>query len=235
MHLQTMGSSESKNTATIISESVIESVTEMEAHTLGAQGQKIDISGLINNSNVNITQSSDLMLKSIANFTLTQDLLNKIMDKIKQTADAEGMLLSGTMSNNETNVRQILETKVNTKLSFNCGLTSAQAIAITKDAIINNSKVNVNQVAIVAQECGGNFLSQFSGLTDLTTKMDSETSSKTNLLNFGIGAVVIMIVLAILAYFFMSSKKPKMGGKYKKDHVHKGGCECESFWGFMRN
>jgi hypothetical protein len=209
-----MGASIAKTTVDILTESVVDVVSEIGISNNQSVGGDLNIINSVVKKSA-ITQKLIGFQQGLATAEIDMNMVDKILNNAKQKADAESVPLGVAYSESYSKISNIF------KRSFNNSFKTSCSQSVSGDLNIINSVIDeatIEKISKGVQKCVSGYVSDMEGLSDTAAKIDQSAESKQTLFNVGIaGGVVIVVIFIIIAWYVMGSKSkskpdPKTGG-----------------------
>jgi hypothetical protein len=207
-----MGASISKSTTEILTESVIDIVSEVGISNSQSMSGDINIIGSVVKSS-SIQHKMYGFQEGMATADMDTVMIEKILTEAKQKAEAESVPLGVAYSENSSKIENIFRRNFNNSFKSSCVQSLGGNINIVGSVIDDST---IKKITEGVQTCVSGYINSMSGMSEATTEIDQSADSKQTLFNVGIaGGVVIVVIFIIIAWYVMGSKSkpdPKTGG-----------------------
>lgn len=194
-----MGGAVSTNISDVITKSIMEVAVEQGASTTGNISGSINIKGSVI-SGSKITMDLQLIQNSMTKMTVNNDIINQIMNKIKQNAKSESQILGAAVSTNSTKLESSIRQCLTTSMVHKCAGSVGGEINVT-DSKVYNSEVSQRIQSI--QKCL--FNSMNSNQLFNKTVNDIQQTATSKYVIFGMGFLMVIIALIVGGVLLSSS------------------------------
>lgn len=207
-----MGATESKTSAEIVSEAItdvlIKNVSESSGSIVGTQ--RVEITGTVEDST--ISQQAKLSLSALQNIKIDSSLINDMANQVKQSADANGVLLTSTVSESDTKLQNLLKTSITNETIQKI----TASIELSQDILVSGklSGSNVTQFAENFASTLQDAMVKNGVMQQIVSDVNQKTTSTTSI--FGDYMIIIIIVVVfiilvittVLVIYFVRRKSP---------------------------
>lgn len=227
-----MGGSASVNTAKMLTESIIDVSNKTQSSTNTQVVQRTHIKNSVI-AGSDISREFEITVKSLAKFNIDNSIIDEIVDNMKAKADSESSIFTGSAAINYSEIKTVLRKNFKNEMVTSCSTTIYNDLFIEGSAILNT---RINDRFKVLVNCITNNMLKNKNISDMTRKMDSGAESISNLLSFGIGGTVIMVVIIIAIVMIVQSQSEgsSSGPSYSMPPQVRGALMANKMKGFMR-
>ena len=198
-----MGASVTKSSSEIIAEAIVNVAIKSSSESQQAVDQSIIVSNSYIGKGGEVLADSKIILQSLADFKITNETINDIMSELKQVADAESMAMTASVSQNESKIRQVLSSSLESVMVHRCAQIVKNTIEIRGSVV----EGRVRSAVDITTKCLSKSITNNKDIKQVTADVDSKAKSVASLLSFGFGGTMVMlfIVIAIIVAIKYSS------------------------------
>jgi len=207
-----MGGSVSVSTA----ESITESIIEVANNTNSSTRTQISAQTNITNSAIvdsDISREFEVTMSSLSTFKINNEVIDKIVDNMKAKVKSESSMFTGSAAMNFSKIRTVLKKNFTNNMISECVANIDSQLNI-KGSFIARTRIS-DRIKLV-NRCITHNMMENKNISDMVKTIDNDIESQANLLTFGLGGTMIMIVIiiAIVIMFkaFSGDSKPKQPG-----------------------
>ncbi len=221
-----MGASYSQTAVKIVNEAIVDVIikTSQETAAYTEASQEVRLSGFT--FGFSASQRAATSVKALQEVIIDQGMVEEITQKIKASAEAEGVMLNPAIANSEVDIRNTIATYLTNETFQKCVAKIKAAQEVSTSGVTIGAVVSQTSESLAKCEQLNNVSMQIARkiFTDVDAKSKSESKGLFEGL-FGsefmimLGLALLLIVIAISIKVIMSARKKGRGKKSAKSKM----------------